>query len=476
MPDEIERIIRRDIDQLPLLPEGRWVPAPRSGIATKTGLLRAVALALVVVVALAFGGALARVRSETSPGGVADPGRYGAKPTVSPASTPPFRAAAGFDLRLPPGWTADDRTDSVNRRSERLLVVSNNGATPPQTGAAADWSALPTDSVVLELLQFGGPGAPGPDTESVFPLDWDRARLVTATGIRQLELPFQHLLRPLTLSAHLGSTASAADAERLRQLVASIRPEPIPTSGVYRRWDVLGPLDSYPVGTVRHVEALQPGGMGYFLVRGARTVMAHIDQAYLFMGAMRPCPIRYDVAARTFACDATGDRWSRTGRSLGGAEGFGLGWHLTFVKDGVVLVGAGSANGGGPQPDEQAEFGDTVPSLARPAAPLSRQDVLQRYARLTSTEPIIRSAAKLVPTSQLSTLAGGALSVQARSETVWVIAFSGDVHIAGGGASPGRWTVFVADAYTGGVLTAACCIQGGDWAPGFDALPDLARD
>jgi len=477
MPDEIERIIRRDIDRLPLFPEERWVPAQPPRSTTMTGLGRAVAVALVLVVAVASGSALARLRSDAVPSGVTDPGGSAAKLTGPPAAPPAFHAAAGFDLRLPPGWSADDRTDVVGRRSQRLLVVSNNGALPPpQTGAGVDWSAVPTNSVVLELLESGSPGGPGPETESVFPLDWNQARPVTGSAVRQLDLQFQHLLRPLTLSAHLGPTASAADVERLRQLVASIRPEPLPVNGVYRGWDILGPLESYPVGTVRHVEAHQPSGMGYFLVRGARTVMAHIDQGYLFMGAMRPCPIRYDAAARTFVCDATGDRWSRTGRLLGGLEGFALGWHVAFVKDGLVLVAGGSANGGGPRPDEQAEFGDAVPPLARPTSVLSRQEVLQRYARLTSTEPILRSAAKLVPTSQLSTVVGGALSIPAGAEKVWVVAFSGDVRIAGGGASPGRWTVFAADAYTGGVLTAACCGQGGDWPAGFDALPDLAPD
>ena len=59
------------------------------------------------------------------------------------------------------------------------------------------------------------------------------------------------------------------------------------------------------------------------------------------------------------------------------------------------------------------------------------------------------------------------------TEWVWVVAFRGDVRIAGSTEVRGRWTVFYADPATGGAITMACCSDG-DWPPGFEALPDLA--
>lgn len=385
-----------------------------------------------------------------------------------------FHSAAGFDLVVPPGWTASDRTEMFNRRGARLLVLSN-GPQPvadAQTGLLT-WAGLPADHVVVELTEFSFPGGPGPQTESTFPLDWHSAQVAMGPDGPAPMLHFQHLLRPLTLTAHYGPDAKEADRDALVSLVASFRPEVIPASGVYRGWDVLGPLATFPIGSVRHFSTPQSTVGGFFLVRGLHTLFALIDGAYQFMGAMKPCPIRYDDAARTFVCEATGDRWSRTGAQLTGGGLFGLACHTAMVKDGLVLVG-GSSMGGGERPTAEGdEFADPIASPLPSIAP-TKQEVLARYAMITTTAPIERADAKLVTRAQAlaSAVIRGA-SIRPGIEQVWILAYRGDVRLPGSAEVHGRWTTFYVDPATGGAITMACCGDG-DWPAGFDALQDLA--
>lgn len=73
MSDEIERAIRRDIDQLPVLPQERWVPALRRRTTIGTRMLSLLAGGAVMVAALAAGNALAYVRSDKAPASGAAP-------------------------------------------------------------------------------------------------------------------------------------------------------------------------------------------------------------------------------------------------------------------------------------------------------------------------------------------------------------------------------------------------------------------
>jgi len=402
-------------------------------------------------------------------------------------TTAPFymyhSTTAGFDVRLPRGWTADEQSSLVNRRTVRLLVIGNQGTSLPapagnQTplpGQAPDWTQLATDRIVLELDSFSGPGGPSADSESSFPLDWSNAR-PTADGqgnvATALSLSFQHLLRPLSIVARIGTNAPPSDVAEIAGIVASLRPEPIPASGEYRGWEVIGPLASFPVGTVQHFVSGPSAVGGFYLVRGAMTLFAFIDRAYLFMGAMKPCPIRYETVSRTFVCDETFERWSRVGKQLTAAGVFGLGYHYAFVKDGLVLIGGSTSGSSRNDNDEAAEFADPIVPIVT-AGPVTKAEILDRYARLTTTAPTTRAAAKLVRAdlARTSQVIRGAF-IPAETRTVWVVAFAGDVRIPGFADVHGGWTVFMADPRTGGVITAACCGEG-DWPPGFDALPEV---
>ncbi|HKY52189.1 MAG TPA: hypothetical protein VJP45_13110 [Candidatus Limnocylindria bacterium] len=406
----------------------------------------------------------------------------------SPAASPSLTfhsKSSGFDVQLPRGWTATDESTLFGRSSVRLLVIGNRGTEvpyppdpSPPPGRVPDWSRMQPDRIVLELVLSAGPGGPSREaaaTESTFPLDWGGARPIPdGSGSTAPALFFQHLLRGLMLVAHIGAAADQADVAQIPDIVASLAPEPIPARGEYRGWEVVGPLASYPVGTVTHFGSGPSSAYGFYLVRGAKTVFAFVDRAHLFMGAMKPCPIRYDLAARTFVCDGSGERWSRVGKQLAAPDFFGLPYRTAFVKEGLVLVGGGMGGGGRNTYDESVEFND--PIIAPLAmAPPTRTQILDRYAHITSTAPITRSSAKLVPADVIINSQVLPVSfIPAQTRTVWIIAFAGEVRMPGSANVHGHWTVFLADPLTGGVINAACC-GAGDWPDGFDRLPDLAR-
>src|SRR5712691_10711580 len=114
-----------------------------------------------------------------------------------------------------------------------------------------------------------------------------------------------------------------------------------------------------------------------------------------------PAEIRERLA--TFVGDTSGDRWSRVGKQLlTEASWFGLAFHSVFAKDGLILVG-GSGNGGSRDTYEEAvEFQDPVPPRIRGSDRVSRGEIVDRYSKLTSAGPIIRSEARLVPADALA--------------------------------------------------------------------------
>lgn len=419
------------------------------------------------------------------------------QPSASPsatsapvATTDPFythhSTTVGFDVRLPRGWTADDQSTLVNRRTVRLLAIGNRGTSVPgpaanQTplpGQAPDWTQLATDRIVLELLSFSGPGGPSADaadTESSFPLDWSNARPIAdgqGNVATALSMSFQHMLHGLTLIARIGTSASPSDVAEIAGIVASLKPEPIPMFGEYRGWRVIGPLASLPIGTVEYVSSTAPGGYGFFVVRGSKTIFAFIDRAYQFMAAMKPCRIRYETLSRTFICDDTSERWSRVGKQLSGPGTFGLPFHSVFVKDGIVLVGGGSSMSSRNTHDEAEEFADPIAPTVT-ASPPTKAEILERYSRVTTTTPTTRAAAKLVPADVARSREVGRAYVPLEMRTVWIVAFAGDVRTPLSAEPHGRWAVFVADPQSGAVISATCCGEG-DWPPGFDQLPDLS--
>lgn len=146
MSSDIERVIQRDLDQLPLLPAERWVPAPRPRTALGARVLPLMVAGVVVVAAVVAGNALARVRSDNA---IASPSarasgvtfeRVGALPLTAPA-TPGRRILAS------PGATPGRLFASVPDDA-RLFGTSDGGRT---------WSTIRTpatgDAIAIALAR-----------------------------------------------------------------------------------------------------------------------------------------------------------------------------------------------------------------------------------------------------------------------------------------------------------------------------------
>jgi hypothetical protein len=265
-----------------------------------------------------------------------------------------------LDVQVPPGWRAGDREEFFNRASLRLALIANG----PLPASPDPYRYLTLESTMaLEILEFVGPaaGIGGFEEDSVFPLDWSKARPASdPSGDPVMLLTFRHVARSLAIRAHISALSSERDRDLISEIVASIRPDPIPTSGAYQRWESLGPVSTFPIGAVRHYDRPANEVGGYFIVRGMQHVFALIDKGYLMIGSHEPCPVRYDASARLFVCDATGDTWDRTGAVVKGQGPFGLARHPIGTKDGIVLVNPLTAIGGGQPATELIEFPDPV--------------------------------------------------------------------------------------------------------------------
>lgn len=294
------------------------------------------------------------------PASAARPGAGSPAPSA-PSALAFHSAAAGLDMTLPPGWRGADREEYFNRASLRLAVIAN-GPLPASPGP--DRYLIPDESTVaLEILQFVGPGSGliGFDGDTTFPLDWSTAIPATdPSGAPIRLLTFIHLGGTFAIRAHLSTLASQAERDQIAGIVASIRAEPIPPSGQYHGWEVLGSLATFPIGAVRHYDRPPNEIGGYYVVRGQHHFFALVDKAYEMMGGRQPCPIHYDDRTRLFVCDATGDSWDRTGAVVKGDGPFGLAYHPIYVKDGYVLLNVGTIGGGGIFSKAADEFPDTV--------------------------------------------------------------------------------------------------------------------
>jgi hypothetical protein len=54
---------------------------------------------------------------------------------------------AGFDFDLPPGWVSMDRSDQINRRTLRLLVIANGPTVASTEAGTIRWDQLSADRI-----------------------------------------------------------------------------------------------------------------------------------------------------------------------------------------------------------------------------------------------------------------------------------------------------------------------------------------
>lgn len=139
-------------------------------------------------------------------------------------------SASGFAFALPAGWQTQDRDDTVNRRSRRILVIWNQpGAVPAGSVVIGepDLLNLPSNLVFVELRDGTGATFELPTTDTAFPLSPPSVtRSQNAAGFEMWQLTFDRGGHRYVLLVHLGPGASPRDRATIGPLIESLRPVP----------------------------------------------------------------------------------------------------------------------------------------------------------------------------------------------------------------------------------------------------------
>lgn len=151
----------------------------------------------------------------------------------APAASPTLTltvSGSGFGFLLPVGWQTQDRDDTVNRRSRRILAIWNRPGTVPAAAVVngePDPLSLPADLVLIELRDGTGATIEVPTADTAFPLSAASAvRSQSAAGFETWLLTFDRGARRYVLVVHIGPAASALDQTSVGPLLESLRPVP----------------------------------------------------------------------------------------------------------------------------------------------------------------------------------------------------------------------------------------------------------
>jgi RNA polymerase sigma-70 factor (ECF subfamily) len=177
---------------------------------------------------------------------------------------------------------------------------------------------FPDDGVMVTISQFfGGPGGVAEEPDSGFPVSLDALRYgkdawryggILVNGDSYL------------ISVRVGPGASEADRTALSEVVSSLRFLPLrvgSTVGRHGYFFVLGPPETYPVGSVTRFDRPQFQASGYHDVPPFHLV--HVPEGFYALawrgdleGGYKACDVTFDSAAREFACP-NGARWAQEG-------------------------------------------------------------------------------------------------------------------------------------------------------------------
>ena len=245
MPDNIEQVIRRDLDELPVLPAERWIPEPPGWpTVLGRGMRRAGLAAVVLVLALAAGTAIAQIRAGVWGIPQAATQQQRTEPPIARCSDGRPQSEIDFAGRMlweptaneircvlnatvsGPGANrayrlTDGRVIGIYERVETLPVKPT--VAPVATGTAEvngvtwSWSTLPAGPRQTLLLQGSLAGAP--DIELSMELSDQAADLrllrSIAASLRQVA--------PSTAPSPSASPARTAVLERFSRITSEIR-------------------------------------------------------------------------------------------------------------------------------------------------------------------------------------------------------------------------------------------------------------
>jgi hypothetical protein len=221
----------------------------------------------------------------------------------------------GWRASYPARFKAADFTVR-GRVTWRGTTIANFGP-PPVSVSPSERVDFPPNGVVIRFYHRDGGPALGADyRDSRFPLALNQ---FGKSGPGWRSLGFQAGAIQYIAIASIGSQASRADVEALREIVQSFKPAPLrtrSTSGC--RFYVLRYLRGYRVESVRRYEPRElPDSpchrkQSFYLVRTARTVYT-IAWSSTLVGGYKHCSVRFDRLRSQFLCP-NGARWNLRGR------------------------------------------------------------------------------------------------------------------------------------------------------------------
>lgn len=288
-----------------------------------------------------------------------------AKPAPAPASAPAtsaptaapailsktvafyrIEATEWFTTRVPADWYVEGpRLLEGSVLIREHLTLSNRSLLPWRAAlnsGAYEWASVPKDTVALRAETTCRQTCSGARTESAFPLDLYRADTYSFSfnpavqaGFDVRIIPLRFVDERLNLWLYLGGEAPVRDEDRLAGVVAAIAPTGSPpVRGEFRGWTALGPAAERRAGGFWTERTAS--GTAFYLLRDGDDFLA-FPTTYERWTPRPNCPLRWD-GDYFFVCEATGDRWTRTGRYTGSAPASDLPRLRVVVRDGVVLV------------------------------------------------------------------------------------------------------------------------------------------
>jgi len=497
MPDNIEQIIRRDLDQLPVLPAEQWIPqSPGRFTVLGRGLKRAGLGAVVLVLALAAGTAIGQFRAGVSgvPQVATQPqrtemiarcsdgrpqseidfaGRMLWEPTANEISCVLNATVSGPGANRAYRLT-DGRVLNLYERVETVPVKPT--VAPVATGSADvngatwSWSTLPAGVGQTLLLQGSLAGAP--DIELYMALSDQAADLRLLRSIAASLREVATSTRPpnqvaacrsdqLSGTYENNGVASGSYGVSFRLAVATGSCE-VPASPPVRFLDANGalilsaapPTSSGPVQTLRAFTIGKDSG--FLLIQWS----GHGTEPGYRCATMGP-PIA------SVAVDLAVD----LGRTA-------------LVPSNVLSLDIPSAQRFGfcadpPERVSASIIGSRQPSTApSPSASAARTAVLERFSRITSEiRRIDRIDAKLMTRREFEQASDpGRTSTSPYTDpnqVIWVVAISGEVVPQFGQGSVLPWGIYLVAADSGDIL--GMLAGGGPWPSYFDGLPDRDR-
>jgi hypothetical protein len=239
----------------------------------------------------------------------------------------------------------------------RGVTISNFGlSVVPFNEGIEPLRSFPANGVAFMVWTFeGGPVGPLPTSEASFPLDpsgFHRVdRFAGGAEPAPMHLAFGARGRLYTAAIWIGPDADPADREAIREVVRSLRFDPLVPGTIAGQFYVLGPASHFAHGSVTRIDETDlPTEHGsfsdpapFFVVRGPGGFYGVLGRHLL--PDQSECELEFDPEPFEFVCPVNGARWNHLGQlvddptgEVGGADRDLLILPTVVTDDGLLLV------------------------------------------------------------------------------------------------------------------------------------------